>query len=279
MKKLITICAVAMMILAVSGVAQAETFELDGNTFQNAYGPAHGYVAYIQPYDSANALQKPDQAIEQYGSVGNLLGTHVEGTQFATPSGQPFGAGEAVSWAGRNYVVTYWWDTPGYAPCNGTGGDIYIHQPDDGVRSMGILYNGQWKMFDAGTNGLSAVAGASYSWDLGAAGVAEGDTIEALAYWGNALGFPGLDSESWDGTSRDPNTNAKIKIPIVGPTALDMDGDTVVETLTFMGGGNPLGYHDPFYMGVQNAVPEPATMSLLALGGLAVLKRRRRRSA
>ena len=274
MKKLAMILAAAALLLGAADHAIA--YELNGITFNDDYVANTGYVAYIQPYDSENEFHSlPGQAIEQYGDPGDSpLGPWSEGDSFSFAAAKAFGGGETQNWAGQNYVVTYSWDTPGYVPANGSGGDIYFYQPDQGVRPMGILYEGQWKLFDAGTNGLSAVDGADFWWDLSDAGVAAGDTIQGLAWWCNALGqSPGLliEKEFPDGH----------KETFPGPSALDMDGDGDTEVLTFLGGGIPMSWHDPFYMGVGNAtwVPEPATMSLLGLGGLGVLLRRRSRKA
>lgn len=237
----------ASLVLAVS--VAADPFVLNGITFNDDYIADRGYVAYIQPYDSENQFHSPPgQAIEQYGNPGEVpLGPWSEGQWFNFEYGKPFGGGEAQAWAGQNYVVTYWWDTDvgDYVPVNGPGGDIYIYQPDDGVRPMGILYQGQWHMFDAGTNGLSGVRGDDFWWDLSNAGVAADDTIDALAWWSNALGFPGLMIEK-----KFPDGH---KETYPGPSALDMDGDGSTESLTFLGGGTPGSWHDPFFMGVANA--------------------------
>jgi len=257
-KPLYTLVALALVVSlslvpAVPVGAVGETFDLDGKTFESDYGPDRGYVAYIQPYDATNLYHSlPGQAIEQYGDPGDApLGPWDQGDWFKFEYGKPFGGGERQAWAGQNYVVTYWWGcASGYFPKNGLGGDIYIYQPEDGVRPMGILYQGEWRMFDAGTNGLSDVRGDDFWWDLSDAGVAEGDTIEALAWWSNALGWPGLLIEKLIGKGP-----PKVKEQYPGPDALDMNGDGSTEPLTFVGGGNPSSWHDPFYMGIKYGTP------------------------
>ena len=247
MKRLMMICGVMVCALAFCGTAGA--FELNSITFNDDYGPDTGYVAYIQPYDAENQFHSPPgQRIEQYGNPGDApLGPWSEGDSFSLVYGKAFGGGEVQAWAAQNYVVTFWWqgNVGDYVPVNGPGGDIYIYQPDDGTRCLGILYQGQWKMFDAGTNGLSDVRGDDFWWDLSNAGVAEGDTIDAIAWWANALGHPGLLIEK-----KFPDGH---KEQYAGPATLDMDGDGSNEALTFLGGGSVAGWHDPFYMGIGNA--------------------------
>lgn len=244
--------AAASLVLAAS--VAADPFTLNGIAFNDDYIADRGYVAYIQPYDAENQFHSlPGQAIEQYGDPGDApLGPWIQGQWFDFEYGKPFGGGETKSWGGQNYVVTYWWDTcvGDYVPVNGPGSDIYIYQPDEGKRPMGILYQGQWHMFDAGTNGLSDVGGEDFWWDLSDAGVAEDDTIEALAWWSNALGWPGLMIEK-----KFLSDGHREQYP--GPSALDMDGDGSTEPLIFHGGGTSMSWHDDFYMGVGNAIQIP----------------------
>ncbi|HUW24019.1 MAG TPA: DUF5011 domain-containing protein [Patescibacteria group bacterium] len=247
MKKIIVSLLGLVFMFGLAGVANA--YDLNGIDFNADYNPDQGYVAYIQPYDAENKFHKlSPQKIEQYGNPGDApLGPWVEGQWFDFEYGKAFGGGESQNWVGQNYIVTYWWNNNEgeYIPMNGPGGDIYIYQPVDGLRPMGILYQGEWKLFDAGTNGLSGVRGENFWWDLSDAGVAEGDTIEALAWWSNTLGWPGLLIEK-----KFPD-NHKEQYP--GPTAIDMNGDGSTEALTFLGGGTPMSYHDPFYMGIKYA--------------------------
>jgi len=249
MKKNLILSVLIMSLIMISALGVVSAYELDGITFNDDYNPDKGYVAYIQPYDAENQFHSlPEQKIEQYGNPGDEpLGPFSQGQWFDFEYGKAFGSGETKNWARQNYVVTYWWDNEvgDYIPMNGPGGDIYIYQPHEGKRPMGILYQGEWKMFDAGTNGLSDVNGEDFWWDLSDAGVAEGDTIEAIAWWSNALGWPGLRIE------KKLADGSKVYPPY--PDALDMDGDGLTEALTFPGGGVPMSWHDPFYMGVGNA--------------------------
>ena len=294
MKKFITICAVAAMILAVSGVVQAAVVSGDPTTDSGWTLTGHSLAdgTYVQgsanygynAYGAGFAVEAGSNLEISDGALSWLTGDTVVGVggQFEsiTPaeagwsafSGNAVNSLLAVTEYGPKLQVKFGtsaatWSTSTVAPASGNGsGGSSAGGGRVQVRTSGY--------FHADTPIGSQVTTTTWSGNSGQLMLLDKDSH--IAWDGGSQ----LDKEFarviwlWDGVEEEVSSwQLLLNVSLMArqnPTytgLLPSPGDLAIMTVQ---------ERDSSYTNALVSTPEPATMSLLALGGLALLKRRRK---
>ena len=266
MKKLSTICAVVTMILAVSGVARAvNVFEDD---YSNAAQAGHYETDRANPggftvnNNDDGVLTISVLSTDAAGQTSGFYNFHGIVTGPVGDLGAPRGATVTVDL----YVPSSWdvatakragdlWariDDPNQTPGNDYYPTIGIYNYADGNGALVSMFSGSAGGFD-GDTGTSDSLYDRYDIPI----TFDGWNQLGLRY--TATGVDYLFNGQVVGADNDSGYQ----------TTLNLDG------VLLQGWQGEVDYTATF----DNLVvtPEPATMSLLALGGLAVLKRRRKK--
>ncbi len=272
MKKLMTICAVATMVFAVSGVANAD-IQVD---FTRVYAPnAYGSDNYDTLW--ANAQHAVVNGLSSYDGYGGGIGefketTEVTGIQSYVTSYESWnGVYSAGEYGGRASWVYHIYDDAG---AEVTFDSITKEYFDD-------------RDFDGGgetrhsTNGWGPIEITEYD-STRFVGIKSDDSITTDT--GDAVvGFIGLSGNSWWHAERESESDPWDYIKDDSSdywddrfTLLAAHGADVEQNQTHW--GFEIGYGGETFTAPDIAVvPEPATLSLIGLGGIGMLIRRRRK--
>ncbi len=287
MKKLITICAVAGMMLAVSGTAEAAvvTFEFDPNDLIDLYPADSTQGKAVQP--------NPRRVHQTYkGTYYSTFNDHLNDyTQ--TGHTQPTDYNTYMNWrdglTGENEGIAMfnnWFHGYTGAP---TWGETWVVKP--GAAASGTAASGwNWRVI---TNPYSSTDGSAIQWWTT-------DPTKYIRNGGADLGtfsvtvdlYEDTNSDNhWDAGDADVSINDTIRMwlgNLNGDDAPYYRTDTQAIYFDDQGWGSlspsdaafsavyaPLG-SDPIGSGFEGvltvtAVPEPATLVLLVLGGLTAL--------
>jgi len=240
MKKLITICAVVTMILAVSGVAQA-----------------------AEVWEGADTIRAEDFYVPSTGlTLGDWTDDIWEGVPGFTVTADfqinmEYQAGILDSDIAN--INTYMYPANAAFPTDHDDGTWTLNFSDPECYVFNIDTDGGLTLYEY--DGLAeTVGGIDIKWTL----TSWHQTILAGDIVGNELVV--VPTGTYRPFIADP--------PVNNVEVFDGNLDTEVLAYTFTGLAGDIGSGDT--LGVT-LTPEPATMSLLALGGLGVLARRRRR--
>ena len=298
MKKLITICAVVTMILAVSGVAQAasitknysdQTLALDAGAdwswkvaagnFADVWDLTQGNltISFTLDLTGLNGTRYENHAYTQFGIRDMSTGANWHGG--SVPGGQGV-------WA----TTDHQWIVNALAP----------HPDSQGLHDKLILQrtggNGEgdynlYKNAGVDTPFTPADPFANYGvwfdrdgvdqWQSAAEGAVDGGTFNTLGVYDIVLTL----TATSDTTGTAYMTINGIQQGFDGynptssvyPAGMTFSGD-LKNMQVFYNIGGWTGPDTATFSNIEvTGIPEPATMSLLALGGLAVLRRRRRK--
>jgi len=180
---------------------------------------------------------------------------------------------------------------------HGADGHLTVWQYKDAVGSAGIYYppSGVYPDGDPGSNNLIGYSwgGTIYQVLLGTPLLA--DTAYTLSVWagqraGSSNFAEGSTLELWVVGGTEPLNSVELAVPLAGTFVQTILGVPVITDASLFGRdleirlvcvgtgtGTKVVDFDLFELtAIYIPVPEPATMTLLALGGLAMLRRRRK---
>ncbi len=258
MKKLITICAVVTMILAVSAVLNAETVNFTASDIKTTIGGL-------------------SDATNQWGLWAVRARPIVTGTYTITggstsQTGWGTTAPSSYSWNTYGTNCAWFWDTSGAEAGSTPSNPLYMVMDvsDDNYWSSAFDKNGAWVAdWAPGPDGLQGTGddlGTFYQsgYDNGSGGT----TVITAVVDASTFSFSfTVDSGTWNGQWEFLVDGSKYTLGTAS-----VPGSWVENFFGDYGAGGGLSGN----MGSGYLAPEPATLGLLVLGGLALLRRRRK---
>ena len=256
MKRLLTICAVVTMVLAVSGVAQAETVNFTESDIISATGGLS---------DASN----------QWGLWAVRARPIVNGTYTITgastsQTGWGTTAPSSYSWNTYGTNCAWFWDASGAEVAGNASNPLYMMMDVSQNNFLSAsfdenaAYVGDYAPGCDGVQGTGDDIGTFYAsgYDNGAGGT---NLITAV---GSTFSFDfTLDTGTWNGQWEFLVDGSKYTLGTCG-----IPGSWVEDFFGDYGTGGGLSGN----MGDGYTVPEPATVCLLGLGALSLLRRKRR---
>ena len=258
MKKLMTSCAVALMVLVVSSIAQAAEWR----TISFSGADMFNYTTSVAPRADQDA---PRRLRDWDGAPDYDLNWQLQSDGDADSDG----TNDYAEWAVDNlsdYGFSYF-NLSGYSSPPGGWGQKYQAVPD---QNNGLYGTDSWR--NQMVNGVAVTSGNGTSntwWDGGIvkANQAWNPDDYAFPVWRAPVGTQLTMANAADWTF-------SVDVLMENPdTAYELDGTLRV----FFGGLNVPQESEAASQALAGIVmvPEPATMSLLALGGLTLLRKKR----
>ena len=245
MKKLLTICAVAAMILAVSAVVNAETVNFTANDIKTTIGGLSDATNQwglwaVRARPIVNGTYTITGASTSQTGWGTTAPSSHSWNTYGTNCAWFWDASGSEAWLASNplyMIMDVSQDNFWSSSFDGAGTWVGDYSPGGG----GTFYASGYNSGVGGTNLVTAVGSSTFSFDF---------TVDS-GTWNGQWEFLVDGSKYSLGTYSTP-----------GVWSEDFFGD--------YGTGGGLSSN----MGTGYLVPEPATMSLLLLGGLTLLRRR-----